>query len=62
MDFKKELVQLVNRHCKENGSDTPDYILATYLLDCLDAFEAAVRSRENWYGRRPLTSEVTTGT
>jgi hypothetical protein len=62
MDFRKELEALLNCHSKENGSDTPDYILATYLMACLDAFDGAVNSRENWCGRRRLTSKVTFGT
>jgi hypothetical protein len=35
----------------EAGSDTPDFILAQYLMTCLAAFDVAVRRRENWYGR-----------
>lgn len=50
-DFEKELVRLLNRHSQENMSETPDYILATYLLGCFAAFNYAVRSREAWYGR-----------
>lgn len=33
--FEKELQTLINRHSKENESDTPDFILANYLKDCL---------------------------
>jgi len=33
----------------ENASDTPDFILAQYLSDCLAAFDKAVRERERWY-------------
>lgn len=61
-DFKKELEELLNRHSMENGCETPDHILATYLYGCLQAFNDAVNSRENWYGRRRLASKVTTGT
>jgi hypothetical protein len=42
---------LLNRYSAENGSDTPDFVLAEYLLGCLLAFDAAVRRREAWYGR-----------
>jgi hypothetical protein len=49
--FGKELERLVNIYCQENGSDTPDFILAQYILGCLDAFNGAVRSRDEWYGR-----------
>jgi hypothetical protein len=51
MPFRDELQSLINRHSMENGSDTPDFMLAEYLADCLAAFDKAVRERERWYGR-----------
>jgi hypothetical protein len=57
-DFKSELTSLINRMSIENGSNTPDYILAMYLSDCLRAFNQAVQQRENWYGRDPRPSET----
>lgn len=50
-EFRKELESLINKHSKENGSDTPDYILAEYLLGCLSTFDMAVNNRERWYNR-----------
>lgn len=50
-DFDRELETLINRCSAENASDTPDFILARYLSGCLDAFHAAVRAREAWFGR-----------
>lgn len=49
--FRKELEELINKHSKENGSDTPDFILARYLDNVLQNFDAAVKEREEWYGR-----------
>lgn len=49
--FEEELRSAINRKSKENGSDTPDWILARYLSACLDAYDSAVQSRERWYGR-----------
>lgn len=49
--FYDELVSLINSHSKENESDTPDFILAEYLLDCLSTFNRNIRRREEWYGR-----------
>jgi hypothetical protein len=46
-----ELAAVLNRYCAENVSDTPDFILASYLLECLECFDRAVRQREAWYGR-----------
>ncbi len=51
--FEEELEVLINRHSVENGSNTPDFMLAAYLVDCLKAFDAAVRWRSSWYGNSP---------
>ncbi len=51
MKFTEELEQLINKHSQENGSDTPDYILAAYLSRCLANFNHAVNDREQHYGR-----------
>jgi hypothetical protein len=51
--FQKELAALLNKHSQENGSDTPDFILAQYLNDCLAAWNRNVSGREKWYGRSP---------
>lgn len=56
-DLREELCTLLNRYSAENHSDTPDFILAAYLLTCLDAFDTAVKTRERWYGRGPKTTE-----
>ena len=50
--FRKELEGLINRYSMENGSDTPDFILAGYMAGCLDAFDTALKLREVWYGRK----------
>jgi len=50
-DFRKELSALINMHSKENGSDTPDFILANYLCACLEAFDNAVTRRTKWHDR-----------
>jgi hypothetical protein len=47
--LQKDIEALINRHSRENESNTPDYILATFMLDCLRAFELASRERERWY-------------
>jgi len=49
--FKHELRELLNRHSMENGSDTPDFILANYLCDCLEAWNLSVTQRSGWYKR-----------
>ena len=49
--FERELRALLNTQSMENASDTPDFLLASYLVDCLNAFNRAVNAREAWYGR-----------
>jgi hypothetical protein len=48
--FLDELTALLNRHSMENGSDTPDFILAEYLAGCLTQWNVYSRKREAWYG------------
>ena len=38
--LRKEIEQAINKYSLENGSDTPDFILAEYLTDCLRMFES----------------------
>ena len=53
MTLKEEMKHAINKHSAEGGSNTPDYILAQYLIQCLEAFDSAVMAREAWYGRKP---------
>lgn len=49
--FRSDLQDLLNRHSMENGSNTPDYQLADYLIVCLNALDEAINKRASWYGR-----------
>jgi hypothetical protein len=49
--FERDIASVLNRYCKENDSNTPDYILAEYLNRCLITFNLAVQKRAQWYGR-----------
>jgi hypothetical protein len=49
-EFERELKRLINRHCQENVSGTPDFILAAYLQGALDAFNLAIQARARWRG------------
>jgi len=57
--FSKELSSLLNRYSKENNSNTPDFLLAIFLISCLDAFNSTVNAREKWYGRDEKENEKT---
>jgi hypothetical protein len=49
--FIKEVATIINKHSMENRSNTPDYILAEYLLGCLTVYENTVVSRD---GRKDI--------
>lgn len=52
-EFTLELKSLINRLSLEQFSDTPDFILAEYLVDCLDTFDKTVRDRDRWWRFKP---------
>ena len=52
MSFRKELRDLINKCSMENGSNTPDFILAEYLVDCLESFDKVTNARETWYYKK----------
>ena len=47
--FLDEMTDLINKYSMENGSNTPDSILANYMLESLFVFERAVKSRDQYY-------------
>lgn len=49
-NLEKELAGLINSECRENDSNTPDFILAEFMMNCLDAFELTSNKREVWFG------------
>lgn len=48
--FRKELESLLNTFSMENGSNTPDFLLAEFLGGCLENYDRAVKRRDAWYG------------
>ena len=56
--FEQELEALINKHSMENGSDTPDFILAAFLTGVLDVWNVAVMRREDWYTDAETAEEV----
>ena len=59
MDLERELAATLNRVSAESASNTPDWVLAQYLLGCLAAFNMAIQQRETWHGRdaRPAATQ-----
>ncbi|MBT9176616.1 MAG: hypothetical protein DDT20_00936 [Firmicutes bacterium] len=58
-DLSQDLAVALNRFNAEGASNTPDFILAQFLVSALAAWNTAVQQRETWYGRdaRPSSSE-----
>lgn len=44
-----ELATVINRNSLEKGSNTPDFILAEYLWNCLVAHANVTQRRDNWH-------------
>lgn len=50
-EFVERIRTAINCLSMENGSNTPDFLLAEYLCGCLETFDRAVVMRDKWYGR-----------
>jgi hypothetical protein len=50
-EFLDELKRLINRLSLENGSDTPDYVLAIFLNSAREAFDEAAKNQD---AQRPI--------
>ncbi len=48
-ELKKEIECLLNKCCAENESNTPDFLLAEYLIECLKNFDNIIKKRDKWY-------------
>jgi hypothetical protein len=57
-DFHHELEKLINCHSKENISNTPDWVIASYLVRCLDVFDDCIKLRERYYGRQFIKKHI----
>jgi hypothetical protein len=47
--FSQQLSSLLNKFSLENPSNTPDYILAEYLIDCLSAYNKTKVWVDKWH-------------
>lgn len=45
----EKLAHLLNYHSMEQFSDTPDFILAEYMMDCFRAWNKGIEAREKWH-------------
>lgn len=56
--LEDKIAQAINSVSAENGSNTPDFILAGFLHSVLRDFDTAMQARERWHGRNPSGQEI----
>lgn len=49
--FRNQLQHTINRTSRENGSNTPDFILAEALAGVAEIFDYLINRRDQWYGK-----------
>jgi hypothetical protein len=49
-NFETALSNLLNCYSMENVSNTPDFILAEFMMRCLMTFNTATKRRDDWFG------------
>lgn len=49
-EFSKKVEDIINSMCLESDSDTPDFILAQFLSDCLKVWNKSTKQRSEWFG------------
>lgn len=59
--LRDELSRLLNHHSRENHSDTPDFVLAGFLMDALCAWERATSERDTFFGQNPRFAAMVNG-
>ena len=58
MTLRERIREAINCASAENRSNTPDFILAEFLADCLTAWNKAVNRRENFYSRPVVPGSI----
>lgn len=48
--FIQEVSAVINKYSMENRSNTPDFLIAEYLLGCLTVYENTVHRRDELKG------------
>lgn len=60
-DLIQALAFVINEQSRENESNTPDFILGEFLVNCLEAMEGAIRERDDWYSIHPYPGGALSG-
>ena len=53
----RDFAALLNRHSRENYSNTPDFILAEFLVHCLRSFETAENLKDELFRDHSVKTE-----
>jgi hypothetical protein len=56
--FQTELQALLHKYNKENISNTPDYLLADYIQQCLNALNNTINRRDGMMGMNISASKI----
>lgn len=48
--LQRDLAEVLNFYSEDTRADTPDFVLAKYLIACLAAFVEANRATATWKG------------
>lgn len=54
-EFQRDLQQLLNRHSVEQTCNTPDFVLAQYLVGCLKVWCEALGERDGFWAKRAVS-------
>jgi len=49
-EFRRELEVLINRHCIENETDMPDFIMAEMICELIAGIGRASKRTLDWHG------------
>lgn len=49
LEFKEDLRKLINHYSIENDTNTPDWCIADYLINCLLSMTCIINGRDIWY-------------
>lgn len=56
--FRERLAALINEYSLENGSNTPDFIIADYLIECLRTYNKTVKARDRFFSFKPFKNSM----
>ena len=51
-NLKKDIEVLINKYNYDAMTDTPDFVLAEYLMNCLRNYLVTKYNTEEWFGKR----------